>query len=87
MKFNLIILVIFLNLPFLTFSVVQEWNFENASIDLLASSTSKEVTEFESTKNNMHAKLVKNIVMENSSFVYRKLLTITDSSSTIYNAK
>ena len=87
MKFNLIILVVFLNLPFLSFSVVQEWNFENASIDLLGSSTSISVKEFEDTTNNMYTKLYKYIALENGSIVYRKYLTITDSGNTIYDGE
>ena len=87
MKFNLVILVILLDLPFIIFSVVQNWNFENASIDLLASSTYISVKEFEDTTNNMYVKLYKYIALESGSIVYRKYLTITDSGTTIYNGE
>ena len=54
MKANFFYYILFLYLFSLVYPLVQKWNLENSSIDLLASSDSITVKEFEQTKGNIN---------------------------------
>ena len=43
MEYRFIFMIIFLNSLFFSFSIVQEWNFENSSKDLLSTSDSNSI--------------------------------------------
>ena len=78
MKSKLIFLFIFLNSLSLVFSVVQNWDLENSAIDLLATTTTKEVVEYEENKDNIYAKLTKKIAKnEDGSISYTKHLSVS----------
>ena len=77
MKVNLISFAIIFNLSFQVFSVVQEWELENSSIDLFASSNTVSVVEYENSKDNIYVKLTKEITKESSgSITYKKNLIV-----------
>ena len=50
MEYRLISIIIFLNILCFSFSVVQQWNFENSAKDLLSSSNSASIKVLEQKK-------------------------------------
>ena len=89
MEHRLINFVLLLNLIICIYSLIQNWNLENSSIDLLASDSSVSVKVLEETKNKMYVKLTKKIVKQNGSFLYTKHLIISNSvtSTTIFDGQ
>ena len=85
MKANLFYYILFLNLILLVYPLVQKWNLENSSIDLLASSESITVTEFEQTKDNLNVKLNKIISKENGSITYKTRLIVYQDDDLKFN--
>ena len=85
MKANLFYYILFLHLFLLVYSLVQKWNLENSSIDLLASSESITVTEFEQTKDNLNVKLNKIISKENGSITYKTRLIVYQDDDLKFN--
>ena len=77
MEYRFIFLIIFLNSLFLAFSVVQQWNFDNSAIDILASSDSASIKVIEETTDGLFVKLYKYLAKEGGSVVYRKYLTVS----------
>ena len=87
MKNKFIVLIIFLNSLFFTFSIVQNWNFENSSKDLLSPSGYVSVRVIEETTDNLYVKLFKYIGKESGSIVYKNYFTFKYYSETVYNDK
>ena len=89
MEHRLINFVLLLNLIICIYSLIQNWNLENSSIDLLASDSSVSVKVFEERKNKMYVKLTKKIVKQYGSFLYTKHLIISNSvtSTTIFDGQ
>ena len=87
MKHRLINLVLFFNFIICIYSLIQNWNLENSSIDLLASAGYISVKFLEETKDNMYVKFYKYIGIENGSITYKKYLTILYSGATIFGGQ
>ena len=86
MKSKIFHYILFSNLILLVLPLVQKWNLEKSSIDLLASSESITVTEFEQTKDNIFAKLNKTISKEDSSINYIKRLKNNSGENKSYKS-
>ena len=86
MKSKLFHYILFSNLILLVFPLVQKWNLEKSSIDLLASSESITVTEFEQTKGNVFVQLNKTISKENGEINYVKRIKMYQNGNLIYNS-
>ena len=77
MEYRFIFMIIFLNSLFFSFSIVQEWNFENSSKDLLSTSDSNSIEVLnKKNKANLYVKLYKYLAKENGAVVYRKYLDV-----------
>ena len=85
MKANLFYYILFLHLILLVYPLVQKWNLENSSIDLLASSDSITVKEFEQTKDNINVQLNKIISKKEGSITYKKRLIVYQGGSLIFD--
>ena len=86
MKINLICFVIFFYSLLLSLSVVQQWNFENSSKDLLTSGE-QSIKVLEETKDGLYAKLYKYIAKENGVVVYKKYLTVYYNGNFVYDGE
>ena len=87
MKHTLIFFLVIFNSSFFVFSVVQQWNFENSSKDLLSSSEPLSVPVLEETKDNLFVKLYKYLAKENGAVVYRKYLTVTYNNNPVFDGE
>ena len=87
MKFNLIFFIVFLDSIFFSYSLVQQWNLINSSIDLLSSSDTAyvNITVMNETKDDLNVKLYKYFTKENGSVIYKKYLKVFDKNSEIYD--
>ena len=86
MKNKIIFFVVFLYSFLFSFSVVQQWNFENSSKDLL-SSGAQSIKVLQETKDGLSVKLYKYIAKENGVVVYRKYLTIYYNDVFVYDGE
>ena len=86
MKSKIFYYILFSNLILLVFPLFQKWNLEKSSIDLLASSESITVTEFEQTKGNVFVQLNKTISKENGEINYVKRIKMYQNGNLIYNS-
>lgn len=86
MKINLICFVIFFYSLLLSLSVVQQWNFENSSKDLLTSGE-QSIKVLEETKDGLYVKLYKYIAKENGVVVYKKYLTVYYNGNFVYDGE
>ena len=72
----------------MVFSVVQQWNFENSSRDILASKENDSIKVLEETNSdNLYVKLYKYIAKEDGAVVYRKYLTVSYGGNTVYDGE
>ena len=84
MKNKIIFIIVFLYSFLFSLSVVQQWNFENSSKDLLTSGA-QSIKVLEETKDKLYVKLYKYIAKENGAVVYRKYLTVYYNNVEVYN--
>lgn len=78
MKVNIFYFVLFFNFLFIVNPVVQKWNFENSSIDLLGTSESMTFKVFDETKDGINIQLYKIISKEDGSIIYTNNLKINN---------
>ena len=88
MEYRFIFMIIFLNSLFFSFSIVQEWNFENSSKDLLSTSDSNSIEVLnKKNKANLYVKLYKYLAKENGAVVYRKYLDVYYNDQLVYKGE
>ena len=87
MRQNLIFISVFFNSIFFSFSIVQNWNFDNAAIDLLSESSSFSIEVLEETTLNLYVKFYKYFANENGAVVYRKYLTMIYDGAQIFEGE
>ena len=83
MKNKIIFIIVFLYSFLFSLSVVQQWNFENSSKDLLSSGD--HIEEWSETKDGLYVKLYKKISKENGAVVYKKYLTVYYNGNFVYD--
>ena len=83
MKNKIIFIIVFLYSFLFSLSVVQQWNFENSSKDLLSSGD--HIKEWSETKDGLYVKLYKKISKENGEVVYKKYLTVYYNGNFVYD--
>ena len=72
MEYRFIFMIIFLSSLFFSFSIVQQWNFENSSKDLLSSGAAS-IKVLEETKDKLYVKLYKYLAIESGSVVLENI--------------
>ena len=86
MEYRFIFMIIFLNSLFFSFSIVQQWNFENSAKDLLSSGPAS-IKVLEETKDKLYVKLYKYLAIESGSVVYRKYLDVYYYDQLVYKGE
>ena len=78
MEHRFIFFSFFLNSLFFSFSIVQQWNFENSAVNLLETKDKNcvDVMNEYNTENKIYVKLSKCLGIESGSVYYRKYLLL-----------
>ena len=88
MKNELVALLLFLNLVLKVFSIVQNWEFESSTIDLLSIRTWQTTPAFDGRKDNTHVTLYKYFDKnDDGSIIYKNYLDVYEGTEHIFNGE
>ena len=87
MKFDRLFYLTCFNLIIKIFSIIPEWNFEKASVNLFSSGNERDIPILETTKDGMYIKFYKSLSKINDQITYKNNLLIKVSNNVIYNGE
>ena len=85
MKFDRLFYLTCFNLIIKIFSIIPEWNFEKASVNLFSSGNERDIPILDTTKDGMYIKFYKRLSKINNQITYKNNLLIKVSDNVIYD--